>query len=228
MIEAFKSLKKSYIFTAIFYIILGIAMIAFRNSISRILCYVVGALLIIFGLIDLIRRISASSAVGFTDFGMINGLINIGIGIFFILRWDIVTDVVVFIVGMLIIVNSFLKFSKSIELCKLKYKLWWVVFLFALLTIGLGIWIIISNNAPIIMILCGISLILAGITDIIMIIFVSKAVTIAADEAIAHIDAIEVKVSEDKDDAAAPAEAVKEEAPAEAPAEPAPEEPKAE
>lgn len=182
--------KKSYMLTAIFYVISGIVMLIFPNIFSRVLCYAFGAILIIFGLIDLIKRLSSGKSDGFTDFGMINGLINIGIGIFFIVKYEAVVETITFVIGMLIIVDSFIKFSKALELLKAKYKLWWITFLLALLTIGLGIWIIIDASLG--FVLCGISLIVVGITDIYMIICVSRVIKKIKDALVPHAEAEQV------------------------------------
>lgn len=194
MKDLLKNFKKSYMLTAVFYVALGIVMLIFPKIFSRVICYAFGAILIVLGLIDLIKRISAGKADGFTDFGMINGLINIGIGIFFIVKYEAVIETITFVIGMLIIVDSFVKFSKSLELMKSKYKYWWITFLLALLTIGLGIWILVDSVLG--FILCGISLIVVGITDIYMIICVSRVIKKIQNALVPHVEAQEVVEAE--------------------------------
>ena len=178
MKKFFSNLKKSYMITAIVYVLLGISMIIWPDVLTRLVCYTFGALLIIYGLAVVIGNFADKSEGSFYGFTMINGLIAAGIGIFFIAKYDILVESIGFVMGLIIIIDSFIKFEKAIELQRSQYSLWWLALIFSLLTIGLGVLVLINPFEATfgIATLVGICLIVIGISDIWTISRVSKFV----------------------------------------------------
>lgn len=171
-----KNLKKSYILTAIFYVAIGICLTIWPETMGRIVCYAFGVLLLIYGIVYVIHYFSGDNDRSFYDFGMINGLIAAGIGIFFIVEADSVVRSLGFVLGLIIVIDSFIKFQKAIELQKVKYSYWWVILLLSFFTIALGVILIINPFKTAITLgrLIGIFLILDGLTDIWTISRISK------------------------------------------------------
>ena len=172
----FKSLKKSYVLTAVFYVIVGICLTIWPGPMGRIVCYAFGGLLLIYGIVYIIHYFSDGNNRSFYDFGMVNGLIAAGIGIFFIVEADSVVGSLGFVLGLIIVIDSFIKFQKALELQKAKYSNWWVILIFSFLTIALGVVLIINPFKTAITLgrLIGIFLILDGLTDIWTISRISK------------------------------------------------------
>lgn len=162
------NLKKSYMLTAIFYTLLGIPMIIWPDILARLVCYSFGGLLIIYGLVIVIGNFADKEDSGFYGFGMINGLISAGIGIFFIVKYDILVSSIGFVMGLIIVIDSFVKFQKALELHRSGYNFWWLALIFSFLTIGLGVLVIVNPFETSLGIarLAGICLIFIGISDI--------------------------------------------------------------
>ncbi|MBE7055984.1 MAG: DUF308 domain-containing protein [Ruminococcaceae bacterium] len=139
-----KYIKSSYMLTAILYALLGILMLIWPEIITRIVCYGFGSLLMIYGLIQIIANFSNKAKTKFSGINTVNGLISSGIGIFFIVKYQILTDSIGFVMGLVIIIDSFIKFQKSLELQKHNYSLWWVGLLLTFLTIALGVLVFIN------------------------------------------------------------------------------------
>ena len=182
----FSNLKKSYMITAIFYVLLGIAMIIWPDILARLVCYSFGSLLIIYGLAIVIGNFSDKGNSGFYGFSMINGLISAGIGIFFIVKYNILVSSIGFVMGLIIVIDSFVKFQKALDLHRSGYSLWWLALIFSFLTIGLGVLVIVNPFETSLGIarLVGICLILIGVSDIWTISRVSKFVKAATEEII--------------------------------------------
>mgnify|MGYP002539686305 CR=1 FL=1 len=178
------NLKKSYMLTAIFYTLLGIPMIIWPDILARLVCYSFGGLLIIYGLVIVVGNFADKGDSGFYGFGMINGLISAGIGIFFIVKYDILVSSISFVMGLIIVIDSFVKFQKALELHHNGYSLWWLVLIFSFLTIGLGVLVIVNPFETSLGVarLAGICLILIGISDIWTISRISKFVKAATEE----------------------------------------------
>ena len=170
--------------TAIFYTLLGIPMIIWPDILARLVCYSFGGLLIIYGLVIVIGNFADKGDSSFYGFGMINGLISAGIGIFFIVKYDILIGSIGFVMGLIIVIDSFVKFQKALELHRSGYNLWWLALIFSFLTIGLGVLVLVNPFETSLGIarLAGICLIIIGISDIWTISRVSKFVKAAAEE----------------------------------------------
>lgn len=162
-----KCAKSSYMLTAILYAVLGILMIIWPDTVTRIVCYGFGSLLIIYGLIQIIANFSNRDRTMFSGLNTVNGLISAGIGIFFIVKYSILSESIGFVMGLVIIIDSFIKFQKSIDLQKRGYTLWWVVLLMSFLTVALGVLIFINPfGASGLARFVGACLIVSGGTDI--------------------------------------------------------------
>ena len=69
--------------------------------------------------------------------------------------------------GLVLIIDAFIKFQKCIELQKTKYNFWWIVLLLSFMTIGLSVLVFINPfNIEGLATLVGICLLLTGISDI--------------------------------------------------------------
>ena len=186
MKKFFSNLKKSYMITAIFYTLLGIPMLIWPDILARLVCYSFGGLLIVYGLVIVIGNFADKADSGFYGFSMINGLISAGIGIFFIVKYNILVGSIGFVMGLIIVIDSFVKFQKALELHRCGYCLWWLVMIFSFLTIGLGVLVIVNPFETTLGIarLAGICLIVIGISDIWTISRVSKFVKAATKDVI--------------------------------------------
>ena len=177
MMKSFlKNLKKSYILTAIFYVVLGICLTVWPETMERVVCYAFGGLLLLYGILYIIQYFAGDSDRSFYDFGMVNGLIAAGIGIFFIVEADSVVGSLGFVLGLIILIDSFIKFQKAIELQRAKYTYWWVILLLSFFTIALGVILIVNPFKTVTTLarLIGIFLILDGLTDLWTISRISK------------------------------------------------------
>lgn len=182
----FLNLKKSYMITAIFYTLLGISMIIWPDILARLVCYSFGGLLIIYGLVIVIGNFADKGDNSFYGFSMINGLISAGIGIFFIAKYSILVGSIGFVMGLIIVIDSFVKFQKAFDLHRSGYHLWWLVMIFSFLTIALGVLVIVNPFETTLGIarLAGICLIVIGISDIWTISRVSKFVKAVSEDVI--------------------------------------------
>ena len=139
-----KCVKSSYMLTAVIYAVLGILMIIWPETVTRIVCYGFGTLLIVYGLIQIIGNFSDKNKSKLSGLNTVNGLISAGIGIFFIVKYSILSESIGFVMGLVIFIDSFIKFQKTIDLQKNGYRLWWVVLLTTFLSIALGVLVFIN------------------------------------------------------------------------------------
>ena len=170
-----KCIKANYMLTAIIYALLGIFLLIWPETATRIVCYGFGSLLIIYGLVLIIANFSNGEKTKFSGLNTINGLISAGIGIFFIVKYEILSESIGFVMGLVLVIDSFIKFQKCLELQKSKYNLWWVVLLLSFITVALAVLVFINpfsiTGLPRFV---GICLLLAGGADIWIVIMHTK------------------------------------------------------
>ena len=162
-----KCIKANYMLPAIIYALLGLLMIIWPETITRIVCYGFGGLLIVYGLVLIISNFSDKEKTKLSGLNTTNGLISAGIGLFFMFKYNILNESIGFVMGLVLIIDAFIKFQKCIDLQKAKFSLWWVVLLLSFMTIGLAV-LVFMNPFEItgLATLVGVCLLLTGISDI--------------------------------------------------------------
>lgn len=168
MKEIMKEMKRSLILTSVLYILLGLVLVIWPDSAARLICYCLGAALVIFGIFRVINyfTISISSLLFRND--LLIGLTSLGAGLFLIFFPEIIISILPFVLGLVIVFGSFVKLQHSVDLKRIGYTGWWIDLLLSVLTIVLGI-IVLFNPffaAATLIIFIGASFIVEGITDL--------------------------------------------------------------
>ena len=145
-----KKSVNSNLITALLYILVGIVLTAFGGEVLSWAMTIAGALFIIFGALELIKK------------NIIAGIISIVIGIVIILGGWLFLTLVLIVLGVLIAVKGVLALLKAL---KTKKKNWFDI-IFAVLTILAGILLAFGNAADIIIRIGGILLIIDGALEI--------------------------------------------------------------
>ena len=206
MKKFFRNFKSSFVVFGLIFIALGIALLIVPKLVSTVSGYVIGALLVIFGVYGIIAYFSASIAKATAKEAEKNGnpnavvsenskqtarsslllayaMIIFGIGLYFLFNVSVVADSLKFIVGLVLLIDAFLKFQKSIELMKANYKIWWLPLIFSIMTLAFGVMEFTLKLEPeSSAIFVGIAFIFIGLTDIWIATRYNKYITYAEPE----------------------------------------------
>lgn len=131
-------------FLPIVYFLLGLLMIIFPETINNIINYIIGGLIIIFGLDYIIRYINNNKVTTYSKYGLTIGIIPVICGIFLICNPEILVSIIPFIAGMIIIMDAIEKIKHAIDLKKLSLEEWYVDLIVAILFMVFGIIIILN------------------------------------------------------------------------------------
>lgn len=101
------------VLTAVLFIILGMVLIIWPELTSRIVCYALGLLTLVFAATHIISFFTDKKVYFVFNVDLIFGLVAAGTGIFMLIRPDIVIDILPFVIGLLLIFSSVLDFQKS-------------------------------------------------------------------------------------------------------------------
>lgn len=131
-------------FLPIVYFILGLLMVIFPGTVNDIINYIIGGLLMLFGIDYIVRYLSNNKVTTYSKYSLIVGIVPIICGVFLICNPEVLVSIIPFVAGMIILMDAFEKLKHAIDLKKMNYDEWWVDLVVAILFIVFGI-IVIMN-----------------------------------------------------------------------------------
>ncbi|MBO4579803.1 MAG: DUF308 domain-containing protein [Clostridiales bacterium] len=171
-----RSAKTQSILVDIVLILLGAVFIVFNQFIASMFVQVIGGVMILLGVIGIIVffvRKEKTIGSGFMVAGAVAGIL---IGLFFLLRSDVVVSAFNYIFGSIMIMAGLVVLITSIGNARRVGRGWWITSLFGLAAAILGGIVLFAEIGDnVISILTGIALILCGIAGIIETIRLAKA-----------------------------------------------------
>ena len=158
------SLISSFIF-----VIIGLFLFINPNTTISIISYVIGSILLFFGLIHIYKYFSSKNPINVFSFDLAYGVLLSIAGIFLIIDTSIFAKVINVIVGIWIIINSVTKFQYGLVLRKVNNKDWTYTILVSLLTFAWGVVLLINplQSALTITQIIGVFIIVYAVLDII-------------------------------------------------------------
>ncbi len=140
--EALKKFKASTYAVSIIYIIIGLIMLLNPSFISDAVNYVIGILVIIYGVIYSISLYQKKELENYGKFDFLAGVICISFGLFLILNPDTLGSLIPFCIGIIIFMDAIRFIINSIRLKKIDYKSWIVNLIVGLVFLVFSIYII--------------------------------------------------------------------------------------
>ena len=169
--------KWGYIGISLGAILLGVCLVVWPELSARTLCYVLGATTIVLGAVELIIFF-VQSRKGLTySLNLAIGVLLTVFGIMLLIKPDNILTIFPIIAGVVIVVDSVVKFQSAFDMRIMGINLWWITLICAVSSAVLGILMIFNpfEMTQILMIFVGISLIVDGIQNIYTVIYFSIA-----------------------------------------------------
>ena len=183
--QAMRGLKRGTLYESLVLLLVGILFLIYPESSGTIICYVVGAVLCLWGLIRVIVYFRADRLVAFGSFGLVQGAALLAVGIFVLVRPEVLAGVLTSVFGILLIVDGVLKMQHAISLARIQASGWWAIGLAAVVTAALGV-VVLANpfkTAMTLMIFAGVALIVGSVLDLLTLAYVSRCVKVAKNAA---------------------------------------------
>ena len=158
-----QKLKWERLFTAIIALVLGIVFVANPSGAGRFVCRLAGVLMVVAAAVFLIKYASTKFL---SSECLLLGSALLLIGIYFLVKTDVVTSVIGLFFGVFLLIDGVGKIQQSCDAIRKKAKGWWILLAFAVLTIVLAILVIFADS---VMLLLGISLIIDAVCDVLAI-----------------------------------------------------------
>ena len=172
-----EGMKKNYFISAILTIALGAVLVIWPDWSGRILCYLLGAALIIMGGIQLIVCIRAERIGFYSKFSMLMNIILILLGVWVCIRPDTVLSLVPVIIGIVMLIHGCMDLQFTMDIKHAGSGKWWIALIFALVTLTLGVFLVMHPFLAfeITMLIIGIGLLYDGISDLVLMIVAAYA-----------------------------------------------------
>ena len=172
-----EGMKKNYFISAILTIALGAVLVIWPDWSGRILCYLLGAALILMGGIQLIVCIRAERIGFYSKFSMLMNIILILLGVWVCIRPDTVLSLVPVIIGIVMLIHGCMDLQFTMDIKHADSGKWWIALIFALVTLTLGVFLVMHPFLAfeITMLIIGIGLLYDGISDLVLMIVAAYA-----------------------------------------------------
>lgn len=156
------------VLSSLLFILLGLVLLLWPDIASTIVCYSLGVLILVFAVFRIISFFTDKKIYFIFNLDLIVGLVAAGIGIFMLLRPDIVISILPFIIGLVLIFSSILDFQKTFLLREYGNKRWISSMVFTCLKLAFGIFMLAAPLfiAETLVRLIGIGLIYNGLSEL--------------------------------------------------------------
>ena len=172
-----EGMKKNYFISAILTIALGAVLVIWPDWSGRILCYLLGAALILMGGIQLIVCIRPDRNRIYSKISMLMNIILNLLWVWLCIRPDTVLSLVPVIIGIVMLIHGCMDLQFTMDIKHAGSGKWWIALIFALVTLTLGVFLVMHPFLAfeITMLIIGIGLLYDGISDLVLMIVAAYA-----------------------------------------------------
>lgn len=177
--KALKKIKWNVIISSVIYVALGVVLLLWPELLVKNICYVVGIIGIVVGIVNLIDYIRKDYTVDAYRYNLVYGLVSILFGVFIFIKVNDVITIIPILLGFAVTVSGLLKFQNALDLVRMKYQGWGIVMIIALINIVFGVILVIDPfgmTEKVMSICIGIGMIYSGVSDLIATIMLSKCI----------------------------------------------------
>lgn len=120
----FKFLKDSYIITSLLYILMGLILFLYPDKSLKVVCYLFGMIILLFGVIKILGYFR-DIRDGFTfPLNLLVGIVFTVVGGFLLLQSELVISILPVVLGVYIVLDSFMNIRQAMDLKKAGYERW--------------------------------------------------------------------------------------------------------
>ena len=177
MKQVLKNIKKFSILALIGFVVIGILLLIFPTIVPTVAGYVIGVLLLCFGVIKIVGYLRKEEGKKIGGLGFAFGIVAAIIGVFIIIKPMVIADSFIKVFGFIILVNGIIKLQRSIDLKRAESKNWWSILAVALVSMALGIFFIANTIAAVEIVtrILGGVLVAVGIAEFWTVLSITKA-----------------------------------------------------
>ena len=119
-----KKLKWNLVFMSVLYLGLGIFLVMKPGTALNIVCYALGGVVLACAAVQLIRYFVVERGVFQSQLTLISGLVCLALGVFLLLRSDIVVSILPIVFGLFVIFDAIGRVQNALDLRRCGYDSW--------------------------------------------------------------------------------------------------------
>lgn len=171
-----ETIRRSWVLSVLLTIALGIVLLVYPDTTSRVLCYLVGGVLLIHGILNLVRFFTRETGSFFLRYELVIGIVLCAAGIFLLMRPEIVVMLIPMILGFYMILDGAVNIRRAWEMKSLGFSKWWTALAGAVLMTVLGVVMFWNpfEAAQMTLMFIGIALLYQGILDFVTLFLVGR------------------------------------------------------
>ena len=174
--DVLRKFRASSYAVSIVYVIVGLIMLLNPDFISHAVNYVIGVLVIIYGVFYTVSVYQKKNSGLYSKFDLLAGIICISFGLFLILNPDMLVSLIPFCTGVVLFMDAISFIINSFTLKKLEYKSWIVNLVVGIIFLTFAIFVMITaKNISLLLIrFIGAFLIVDALLDFLTVIRINK------------------------------------------------------
>ncbi|MBR2304926.1 MAG: DUF308 domain-containing protein [Ruminococcus sp.] len=175
MFQRLSKLFRNYWILSVFCIVLGAALIVDPHFFTKSISWVIGGLFAAYGIVYLVKYFINSAQDSFGA-DLVKGVILIAIGVFIIVRWEFIPNVIAIFTGFYMLISSVISLQSNLRVKKAGMDGWQTATLFSVLTLAAGCVLIFNPlmGVSFAMTVLGAALLISGIANLISCFSVSR------------------------------------------------------
>lgn len=174
--DVLRKFKASSYAVSIVYIIVGLIMLLNPSFISNAVNYVIGVLVIIYGVFYTVSLYQKKDSGLYSKFDLLAGVICISFGLFLILNPDMLVSLIPFCTGVVLFMDAISFIINSIALKKIESRTWYINLVFGIIFLGFSIFVMVTaKNITLLLIrFIGAFLIVDALLDFLTVLRINK------------------------------------------------------
>ena len=177
-IRSIQTAKVGYLVISAALCILGVLLIVYPTISAKVLCYILGGVLTVYGIIKMVGYFSKDLYRLAFQYDLASGALITALGVIMLVIPDGVISVTHTVIGILILADGLFKIQIAIDAKRFGVSRWWLIAAAAILTGVVGLLLILHPfaGAAAAMILMGVSLLTEGILNLSVVLCAVKIV----------------------------------------------------
>ena len=165
--------KNGMLMLSIAFIALGLLLLIMPETSLLWLCYAFGAVVLITGIVCLVQYARLRGSGFAAPFFLVAGVITAALGLFTLAQPQVVASFLPVVFGLFILIDGCSRIGTAVELARRQADHWWLVLLFSVLSIALGILLLVNpfGAAVSVVMLCGVLLIIEGAVNLACVVY---------------------------------------------------------
>ena len=174
--KALKGATLQNVLMGLLFVLLGVFLVLNPKGVARTICFSIGSVVLLIGVANLVIYFVSDVKHNLPKNKFIIGVILVILGLFFIIGYRAIMEIMSRIMGVMIIFNGVMKLQSALDAMKMKTKGWAVLLLISVVTLLIGAAFLIFSfgSAKLVLRIVGLLLIAIGVSDLVSVLYIRK------------------------------------------------------